>query len=201
MDASDSTWRGARGRVTVPASVTAKFRRKIARVVAYVLAGLLTLLGVVLLGAILFVQGERLATIVNGVLPEMKGSLHFGAISWKPRLLFDLVTDRATPINLTSHAYFNLAGGGDVLDHELWLAAARYTPTDDALIPTGQIAPVKGTPVDFTTPARIGARIAQLNPKLGGYDHNFVLDGEPGQRAAVRYPPAQCRAPRPPPVP
>ena len=61
--------------------MTAKFRRKIAKVGAYVLAGLLSLVGIVLLGAILFVQGERLAKIVNGVLPEMKGSLHFGAIS------------------------------------------------------------------------------------------------------------------------
>ena len=78
--------------------MTAKFRRKIAKVGAYVLAGLLSLVGIVLLGAILFVQGERLAKIVNGVLPEMKGSLHFGAISWKPRLLLDLVTDRATPM-------------------------------------------------------------------------------------------------------
>jgi hypothetical protein len=78
--------------------VTAKLRRKIAKVVAYVLAGLLALVGVVLLGAIFFVQGGRLAKIVNGVLPEMKGSLHFGAISWKPRLLIDLVTDRPTPM-------------------------------------------------------------------------------------------------------
>ena len=98
MEASHATWRGAHGRVTLALSVTAKFRRKIAKVAAYVLAGLVALVGVVLLGAIFFVQGERLAKIVNGVLPEMKGSLHFGAITWKPRLLFDLVTDRATPM-------------------------------------------------------------------------------------------------------
>jgi hypothetical protein len=78
--------------------VTPPLRRKIAKVVAYALGGLVALLGTVVLGAMLFVQGERLAKIVNGVLPEMKGSLHFKAIRWKPRLLFDLATDRPTPM-------------------------------------------------------------------------------------------------------
>jgi aldose 1-epimerase len=93
------------------------------------------------------------------------------------RLDFTATTDQATPVNLTSHAYLNLSGGGTALDHVLWLAASCYTPVDDGMIPTGEIARVKGTPFDFTTPTRIGARIGQLKPRPGGYDHNFVLDG------------------------
>lgn len=94
------------------------------------------------------------------------------------RIDYEAATDKATPVNLTNHAYFNLAGSGNVLDHELWLAADRYTPADDQLIPTGEIAGVKATPLDFTTSTRIGARIEQLKPKLNGYDHNFVLHGD-----------------------
>lgn len=91
------------------------------------------------------------------------------------RLDYTADTDKPTVVNLTNHAYFNLAGEGDVLDHRLWIDATLYTPTDARLIPTGEIHRVAGTPLDFTRATPIGARIAQLRPELVGYDHNFVL--------------------------
>jgi aldose 1-epimerase len=110
------------------------------------------------------------------------------------KLEYTATTDKETIVNLTQHSYFNLAGKGDVLNHEVMINADKFTPTDKNLIPTGELQPVKGTPFDFRKPTAIGARINQDDEQLkfgGGYDQNFVIDkprGKLGLMARVYEP-------------
>ena len=92
------------------------------------------------------------------------------------RIAYTARTDKPTPINLTNHSYFNLAGAGNILHHQLTVASKFYTPTNEALIPSGEILSVKNTPMDFTQPRAIGERLDRLGHNKG-YDHNFVLHG------------------------
>lgn len=136
-----------------------------------------------------FERGDSVGLALSYVSPDgdqgYPGTVHADVtytLTDRDELIIDYhaTSEKATPINLSQHTYFNLTGAErDVLDHVLTLNADHYTPDDSTLIPTGEIAPVPGTPFDFRQATRIGARIHEANEQLriaGGYDHNFVLN-------------------------
>jgi aldose 1-epimerase len=129
--------------------------------------------------------GTLTAKVLYTVTPENELKLEYTA-----------TTDKPTVVNLTNHSYFNLAGEGDILQHQVMIDADRFTPVDQGLIPTGELKPVEGTPFDFRKPTAIGARIDQPDEQLkfgGGYDHNWVLNGSGMRKAAEVYEPKTGR--------
>jgi len=129
---------------------------------------------------------------------NLSASVWYTLVKGDLRIEYSATTDKDTVVNLTNHSYFNLAGQGDILNHQLTLHASRFTPVDAGLIPTGELKSVESTPFDFRKATAIGARInaddAQIH--LGhGYDHNWVLDSGGGKlaEAAELYDPGSGR--------
>ncbi len=150
-------------------------------------------------------QGVRFRYVSKDGEEGYPGNLTLSVTYWLTdgdewQIEYEATTDKATPVNVTQHSYFNLKGegNGDILAHNLTLAASKFTPVTAGLIPTGELKPVKGTPFDFTKPTPIGSRIKQENEQLrfgGGYDHNWVLDEQNGRLslAATVYEPSSGR--------
>jgi aldose 1-epimerase len=129
---------------------------------------------------------------------NLSAVVRYTLMKGKLRIEYSATTDKDTVVNLTNHSYFNLAGQGDVLNHQLTLHASRFTPVDAGLIPTGELKSVEGTPFDFRKATAIGARINADDEQLHrgrGYDHNWVLDSGGGKltEAAELYDPSSGR--------
>jgi aldose 1-epimerase len=131
---------------------------------------------------------------------ELTAHVRYTVVGKSLKIAYSATTTKPTVVNLTNHSYFNLSGDGKgtILDHVLTIPADRYTPVDAVQIPTGELAPVEGTPFDFRKPTAVGARINDTNEQLkigGGYDHNWVLNGASGtlHEAAMVYEPTSGR--------
>ncbi|MFZ0320427.1 MAG: aldose epimerase family protein [Candidatus Sulfotelmatobacter sp.] len=129
---------------------------------------------------------------------NLTATVRYTLVKGDLRIEYSATTDKDTVVNLTNHSYFNLAGQGDILNHQLILHASRFTPVDAGLIPTGELKPVDATPFDFRKSTAVGARINANDEQLHlghGYDHNWVLDNGGGKlsEAAEVYDPSSGR--------
>jgi len=134
----------------------------------------------------------------EGFPGNLSAAVRYTLVAGDLRIAYSAATDKPTVVNLTNHSYFNLAGRGDILEHQLTLRASRFTAVDASLIPTGELKSVESSPFDFRTATAIGARINANDEQLHlghGYDHNWVLDSRERmpREAAELYDPVSGR--------